>query len=258
MSEIKSVEQNKKRITKSQIVAFALLSLLPIAVIVFGIKLLITGTLVNFSFLVAFFILPILAITLFALVLFLVRKRSVKIGLCILVSILYVCSFSFINTFGLYEELNRYENEDITTNYSDNELMPDLSEIAKPEKLEYYEYFSSQMGFFTCDADVLICKYNDSTYKSQKAMLDEKYVFQNGAMCAYEYECTSVVEIDGYVFRALSIAEYDLYYPKELILIATNDTEKEIVYMSFYDDDLDYIDSLEEFIMSDCGWKHIR
>lgn len=258
MSEINSVTQNKKRFAKSQIIALVFLSLLPIGVIIFGIKSLITGTLVNFSFLLAFFIFPVLTIVLFALILFLIRKRSVKIGLCIFVLFLYMCSFGFINTFGLYEELSLYENEEIKTNYTENELMPPLSDIANPEKLEYYEYFSSQMGFFTCDADVLICKYDYRTYKLQKALLDEKYVFQNGPMSVYEYDCTSVVEIDGYVFRALSIEEYDLYYPKEVVIIATNDTEKEIVYMCFYDDDLDYIDSLEEFIMSDCGWKHIR
>ncbi len=258
MSEILSVTEKKKRITKAQIIIFVILSFLPVAVIVFGIMQLIGGVLFNSSFLCAYFVFPVTAIMLFALVLFLVRKRSVKIGLCILVSFLYVCSFGFINTFGLYEELSRYENEEITTNYSDNELMPSLSDIAEPEKMEYYEYFSSQMGFFTCDADVLICKYDDRTYEAQKAVLDEKYVFQNGPMSAYEYDCKPIAEIDDYVFRALSIEEYDLYYPKEVILIATNDTENEIVYMSFYDDDLDYIDSLEEFIMSDCGWKHIR
>jgi len=31
-----------------------------------------------------------------------------------------------------------------------------------------------------------------------------------------------------------------------------------IIYISFYDDDIDYLTSLSEFINDDCGWKYIR
>lgn len=43
-----------------------------------------------------------------------------------------------------------------------------------------------------------------------------------------------------------------------MYLIATNDATREIVYLFFFDDDLDYIEDLDEFIRNDCGWKHIR
>jgi hypothetical protein len=75
-------------------------------------------------------------------------------------------------------------------------------------------------------------------------------------MPASGYECEPVVELDGYTFRTLSLEDFN--YPKRLMFVATNDDTKQIVYLSFYDDDLDYIVSLEEFLMDDCGWKHIR
>ena len=65
-------------------------------------------------------------------------------------------------------------------------------------------------------------------------------------------------DIDGYSFRMLSTDEYDMNYPKDVALIATNDETKEIVYLSFHDQDIDYIDSMDKFILDDCGWKHIR
>jgi len=91
---------------------------------------------------------------------------------------------------------------------------------------------------------------------SQKALLDTTYTFQNDPMSVDEYTCEPTAKINGYLFRALSIEEYELYYPKRVILIATNDEENEIVYMVFYDDDLDYIESLPDFINNECGWKH--
>ena len=67
-----------------------------------------------------------------------------------------------------------------------------------------------------------------------------------------------VTNVDGYSFRVLSSGEYEMDYPKEVVLIATNDETKEIAYLSYDDQDIDYIDSLDEFILDDCGWEHIR
>ena len=75
-------------------------------------------------------------------------------------------------------------------------------------------------------------------------------------MSAHGFDCDPTVELDGYFFRTLSIEEFN--YPKRLMFVATNDETNEIVYLSFYDDDLDYIVSLGDFLSDDCGWKHIR
>ena len=46
--------------------------------------------------------------------------------------------------------------------------------------------------------------------------------------------------------------------PKRLGFVATNDATGEIVYLSFWNDDVDYIKNLPEFILENCGWRHIR
>jgi len=48
------------------------------------------------------------------------------------------------------------------------------------------------------------------------------------------------------------------YFSFQLIFIATIDVTQEIIYMSYYDDDRDYITSLTDFILDDCGFKHIQ
>lgn len=79
-------------------------------------------------------------------------------------------------------------------------------------------------------------------------------------MIAYEYPCEPFAEIHGYSFRVLDISDTygtEIRYPAKMIFIATNDQSNSISYTAFYDDDIDYIESLEAFLLSDCGWKHI-
>lgn len=254
--------ENKKRVSKSQIIAFSLWILLPVLIIILSIRALFGNLLFNLTVALSYFVLPIFVILLFALVSFLIKKRFVRILLSVLILIAYILSFFAVGVFGLFEELDVYENEEIQSHYSANvECMPSLSELSYAETLQYYDYFSTTLaGFITCDSDTLICQYSEDEYLLQKELLDEKLVFQNEPLQAIadETECDPVVKVNGYTFRALSIDRYNLIYPKEFTFIATNDEKNEILYMYFYDIELDYIESMEEFILNDCGFKHIR
>ena len=79
-------------------------------------------------------------------------------------------------------------------------------------------------------------------------------------MTSCGYTCNPFAKINDYSFRVLDINEeysLEIDYPKRLVFIATNDQDNSISYTAFYDDDLDYIESLEEFLLNDCGWKYI-
>ena len=119
-----------------------------------------------------------------------------------------------------------------------------------PQKLTY---FSLQL-IFTSDADYLICEYSGSEYQKQVETINETYSFQREKLSASGRSIEPVAEIDGYTFRLLE----DIAYPKRLFFIATNDETHEIIYLYFCDDDLDYITSLTDFILDDCGFKHIQ
>lgn len=122
---------NKKRITKKQILAFVLLSIIPMLAFLLGLVLLIkANAIINTTFLLAFVVLPAWAISLFALVTFLGKKLFVKIISSFLILVLFVGSFFRVDMLGKYEELHKYENDEITTHYAQhNRLMPELSEI---------------------------------------------------------------------------------------------------------------------------------
>lgn len=125
--------------------------------------------------------------------------------------------------------------------------------------MEYY-YYEGNGSIFTWTSDVLICGYSDKTYQEHLSWLEDHYVIQQEQVSAHEYILEPRVSVDGYDFRMLSFeeTEYQLDYPKYMVFIATNDETQEIVWLYYEDPDIDYIRSLEEHILNDCGWKHIR
>ena len=91
--------------------------------------------------------------------------------------------------------------------------------------------------------------------------MEQTYVFQKEVISRYEKQCEPTAQIAGYTFRMVSVdGEYEeeLRYPNRMILIATNDETRELVYIAFYDSDLDVIHSLSGFITEYCGWEYIR
>ncbi len=247
-----------------RIVTFVLSALFPLAVITLGVILLISNTLINTAFTSSFILLPICFLLLLFLLYFSKIKTIGKIVLTVFTLGLFVILFLFISFWGKFEQLNHFKNDEAIKHYEEKanifETIPNLSEIGNLQSIDHYNYFSSQI-FFTCKTDIFICKYSKSDYTKQKSLIEEKYVFQNEPMISPEYACDPTVEIDGFLFHTLSINgeyDYEISYPKSLTFIATNDKTYEIVYMKFYDDDLDYIVSLTDFINNDCGWKRIK
>ncbi len=250
---------NKKRFGIEHIVVLILVSIFPVIIFVAGVGLIKDGMLITTSLVVSYFVFPVVAVLLFVVVLIKAKKDWLKGVLCVLVLVVFGLLVLTCRLFQEYEIINKYENEELKTKYAEitNELMPSLNELSNPQKLEYYHYVSN-FYIFECDAKTLICEYDEATYSQQKAELEKKYVFQSDSIIDDENNCKPFAKIDGYSFRMLSTEEYDMDYPKEVVLVATNDEKNEIVYMCFYDNDLDYIDSLDEFIIDDCGWEHIR
>ena len=246
---------NKKQFDIHHILSLVFLSILPLIAIIRGVGLIKDGVLLNIGFVFSYFALPIIAILLFLIILIKVKKTWTKVAMCMVVLITSLFCFVGFYAFQEYEFVNCYENEELQEKYTENTntFMPELSEISKPEKLKYYHY-EGYSFVFQWESKTLVCEYSEDEYLLQKSSLDRKYVFKIDDRTNQEH----TTDIDGYSFRVLSTGEYDMNYPKEVVLIATNDKTKEIVYLSFYDQDIDYIDSLDEFILDDCGWEHIR
>ena len=247
--------------TKARLIAFLCCSLLPALAMVLAVLILIWGVQFAFGLALTYFILPLIAIGFLGLCMF-SRIQSVYKGfLSGVILACFVISFFFASWITRLEQVRHYEGTEVSQYYTavsdENPQMPSLSKIGRPANIEYYNVFQTQY-IFSWETDYLICHYTPEEYAVQKGTLDENYVFQTETITEYKSNCEPLVQMETYFFRMLSIEEYDLHYPKQVILIGYSDDTQEIVYASFYDFDIDYISSLQDFITDDCGWKHIR
>ena len=258
----------RERVTKPRIITFLLLSLFPLGVIALSTSVLTNAYRFNVSVVLAFIVLPLILLAVLFLIVFSKEKLKWWIkGLLIYGTLIWLGTFFLILlVFGRLEHFEHYQNEDVAKHYTttiaehyEYEHMPTLLEVGDPEKTGLYVYACETI--FYSEAHALMCQYDDAQYQSQKAAMEKTYVFQKDAIDRYGVKCEPTAQIDGYTFRMVSVeGEYgeELRYPNRMILIAANDETRELVYIAFYDADLDYIDSLSEFIMDDCGWKYIR
>ncbi len=254
----------KEHITKPRIVAYVISCVIPLLAIGFGVFLLFNDTIFNTSFLIVMIIFPIIASVLLFFTVFSKIRMSVKIIVAIFILLVFAVAFLFGFGIGHFEELSRYEGAEAIEHYtsaSQRSLLPSLDQVGQPHKIEYFEYYTSGFIIFTNDVHTLICQYTAAEYETQKALLEERYIFQSTPMTAYEYSCNPTAKIGDYQLRTLAIdGTYGnaIYYPKYMYFVALNDKTQEIMYISTKDDDLDYLVSLEGFLEVDCGWKHIR
>lgn len=140
---------NKKRLDIHHILSLVFLCILPVIAIIKGIGLVKDGMILTNSIIFTFFALPIIAVLLFFIILFKFKKTWAKVAMCI--AVLIVSLFCFVGFCGFqkYERIKCYENEELQEQYAENanEFMPALTEISKPEKLEYYHYEGSEFVF---------------------------------------------------------------------------------------------------------------
>lgn len=248
--------------TKGRTIAFICCGLLPVIVTVLAIVMLAKGVIFEFGFALTFIILPLIATCLLAWCLFSGINPIIKGILVGLLLVVFTVSFLFSFIVSGFEQVKHYNGVQAQQQYAavkeENPLMPALSEIGSTQSMECHNVYG-YVFIFDWETDYLICRYNAEEYEKQKAALETKYTFQEETIHGYDEDCPAWAMIDGYQFRFLSFDAYsDLMFPKYLIMIGYSDQAQEIVYLVFDDIDLDYITSLEEFILDDCGWKYIR
>lgn len=254
---------NKKWVSTSRIILFAISSIIPLLVIVKAFINLCKHAPMTPCEILACCIFPLGAIALLSACNFNPLRTVWRIIADIVVLAALVFLFCFCFLIGPIDELEHYEQTEVAAQYTavhdKIDAMPGLDEIGTPLKTDYFVF---QRGEFIFDwyAYTLVCTYDSSEYEQQKAMLDQTYVFQTENMVAFDNTCTPYAEIDGFEFRVLSVENIYKYldFPKRMVFIATNDDTKQIVYMFYEDPDVDNIgSSLDKHIKNDCGWEYI-
>ena len=128
--------------TKGRMIGFICCALLPLTAMVFGILLLVKDVLLNVGIAVVYFLIPLLVAGVLAWCIFSNSKIWKKYILSSLILVLFLITFFFSSPIVGWTQLKRYEGNEAVQQYSTSEseskLMPELSELGNPEKIEYY------------------------------------------------------------------------------------------------------------------------
>ena len=258
--------------TKKRLIGFLCLVSFPVLAIGIGIFLLAKGLVLTVELAIIHILLPLVTAGLLALCVFSGRKKILSGVISGVILGLFIVLFAGSAAFADYVQVKHYDGAKAKERYTAamaeqpyraaqiaSTLMPELSEIGQPFDIGYGHVWQSAF-IFSSDADFLICHYTPEEYEIQKAALDTEYVFQTEGIPNQHSDGQPSAEVDGYQFRFLSIEEYEVTidYPKHVILIGYSDKAHKIVYILYNDTDLDYIPSLEDFILDYCGWKYVR
>lgn len=247
----------------TQIALYLGVILLPLLVLVWGIARLLRGWLPSATLIIAYGALPLLTIVVLTGIVFWSKRKLLRFVLPPVVLLIAFQIFFVLHLFGSTERLIYARDGEIGEEYSQVcdqfPSMPALDEVGVYTLAEHYNYHL-EVSIFQSEADTLILHYDEEEYEAQKALLDIRYLFQKTDAEASDETCAPTVRIGDTRFRLLAVtgeygSEFD--FPKRMIWIATNDKEHTIAYTVYVDSDLDVVPSPENFLLNDCGWKHL-
>lgn len=131
------------------------------------------------------------------------------------------------------------------------------------ERLGEYEnmtcqYKQTEQFIFSWESYILTTSYSQEEYQKQKEQWETQYTFETD-LPRFADETVAKqpnFSFDGFDFSLLDFEQYDLYYPKEMVFVGFSDSQNQVVFVYYYDTDLDVIsESFEDFLKDDCGWK---
>lgn len=245
--------------------ALAAASLVPLLTIGLGTFLICNGTLLTPAICITYFLIPAVVITLFWLLIGSGWKTWIKTLLCLIILVVYVPVMFFAMICIPYSSSDRYTGaralEQYTTVSEQIPALPAPDTLGNPQN-QVYQYHKSSGVLFLTKSHTLLCRYSPEDYAAQVEALETDWIFQTEPI--YDFSDAPDIPpefvLDGFHFRFLSLEEesYDLWFPKYVALIGTNDETHEIVWLYWDDIDLDYIPrDVAEFLIQDCGWKYL-
>ena len=128
-------------------------------------------------------------------------------------------------------------------------VMPSLEEIGNYQDINYW-YGYQDVLFFQSHAFLLKVFYSQKEYFEKLENIQQQYVFLEEPV-QYTQERfllpQAEFELDGYHFQVVSqTKDWEAVYPKDFMMIGCSEEQNSIVYLYFYDENLDYISTQEE------------
>ncbi len=171
-----------------------------------------------------------------------------------LLTVILVLSVSVLITTGCSKTTNNideYLNTNTDIDIASSYVMPKLETLAEYEGISY-NLVEQSLIVFESQSIALKVKYTKNAYENEKDTLVNQYEFldskvlsdfDNSKYYIPEYEFS----ISEYDFKVVDISsDPNTQYPKSFGMIGTSDSQNSIVYLYYYDLDLDYIDSTDD------------
>lgn len=261
------MEKKTGRLNSKQWIAFILTSIIPIWLIVLGVKNVIANKVLSSLTVISLWILPILFVISISFVILKEMKFIKKFLLWFILVIIYIVLFYlsiFLTTNGkkaaYYDEQAQKYYNDTLIDYLIFSLTPDWGDY---RSIEIYD-ISYRIIIGETSTHVMICQYSADEYETVKASFEESLILENDMIFLGDDEQRQSLPetyIDDYYFRLLE-CDYEVYrhgvYPQSLAFWVTNDATCEIGILTSYDTELDYIDNMVKHIWNECGWKYVR
>lgn len=147
--------------------------------------------------------------------------------------------------------IDQYE-KDLQEIVNAAQYMPELDSLHGYTDIEYTyktRCYSTLAGFYS-DAFALFVTYDQNQYIKEKETILSEYTFLDEPVMRYvdTYELpVTEFEYKGYHFKIVPDQEYiDFCACKSFMMIGFNDDTSRIVYMYYYDFDIDYIAEVGE------------
>lgn len=180
-------------------------------------------------------------------------KTAAKILLVILLIVALITGsvlFLLVGTYArVYKDLDQYE-QDLAQIANAAQFMPELSTLGGYTDIKYtytVKCYSTIAGFYS-DAFALFVTYDQTQYDKEKEEILSKYTFLEAPVMRSSDTYTLPItefKYKGYSFKVVPDEEYiDYSACKSFMLVGFNDELKRIVYMYYYDFDIDYIASV--------------
>lgn len=198
------------------------------------------------------------------------RKAVVK-AILIAVWLIILIIVSFFNVFlprtlhfqTKTDARNTFEARTAAMVYPENTAVP--LEFETASSAAYHEVINMAV-ISESHAYTLLCDYGEAEYKDALASLEDRCGFRTeplGTGCFDEDRVEIMIEPYAMIgddrFRILwPEDENTFWFYNRCLLIMNNDAKKQIAYIIFYDNDLDYAEDLAAFINEYCGWRYIR
>ena len=129
-----------------------------------------------------------------------------------------------------------------------------------PENINYKYY--EKGCFFQGRGIVVSEKMTSEEFDKKKNMLFENSIFLTSPVYGELVERCTIPQVEfkikGYSFRVLSGGKEANDYPHSFGMIAISEDESKILYFAYYNQDLDYIENMYDFVEDVFpGWENI-